>query len=71
MALGKVGAYVHTHTHTIYYNYVELIMCFCDYEYIHVLQLKDRYDILPHIYGKKFSKSNIAKLCKEIARCEL
>ncbi len=33
------------------------------------LQIKDRYDILPHIY-EKFDKSKIAKLCKELATCK-
>ena len=34
------------------------------------LQLQNKYDILPHIY-EKFSKSDIAQLCQDIARCKL
>ena len=33
------------------------------------MQVKDRYDILPHLY-ENFGKSKIARLCKELARCK-
>lgn len=49
-----------------------VIFCYCVslmMPGIILVQLKDRYDILPHIY-ESFGKSKIARLCQELARCK-
>ena len=33
------------------------------------MQLQDRFDIIPHLY-EKFSKADMALLCKDIASCK-
>lgn len=47
----------------------DLCLCLC-HLFFDFVQLKDRYDILPHIY-ENFSKTKIAQLCKDIARRKL